>query len=64
MAAEHDTYPLLPFSIEGINSKVAKLEKARSHVVEVFRLAEEIEDDCYEPYCENGFDSDPSPRAL
>eukprot|EP00975_Prorocentrum_lima_P010687 2269795-Prorocentrum_lima.AAC.1 len=47
-----------------MNSKLTKLETARHHVEEVSRLAEEIEDDCDEPYCENGFDSDFSPPSL
>eukprot|EP00975_Prorocentrum_lima_P004498 974599-Prorocentrum_lima.AAC.1 len=58
MSAAHEPDFVLPFSREGIRSKVAKLHKARSHVVEVFKLAEEIEADCCETYYEDGFDSD------
>eukprot|EP00975_Prorocentrum_lima_P000511 100259-Prorocentrum_lima.AAC.1 len=53
-------FPVLPFSVKGINAKINKLEEARSHVVEAFRLAQEIEDDCYIPYWHEA-DSDGSP---
>eukprot|EP00975_Prorocentrum_lima_P030924 6490471-Prorocentrum_lima.AAC.1 len=59
---EHNPFPVLPFSVQGINIKINKLEDARSHVVEAFRLAEEIEDDCYMPYWHEP-DSDGSPRT-
>eukprot|EP00975_Prorocentrum_lima_P048942 10240103-Prorocentrum_lima.AAC.1 len=62
IAMEPEQTPVLPFSVEGVNSKIAKLEEARSHVVEAFRLAEEIEDDCYMPYWHE-HDSDSSPRS-
>eukprot|EP00975_Prorocentrum_lima_P041798 8783275-Prorocentrum_lima.AAC.1 len=62
MAADPEIEPVPPFSRDGIKSKVTKLHKASSHVAEVFKLAEEIEDECYETYYEDGFDSD-SPRS-
>eukprot|EP00975_Prorocentrum_lima_P035957 7563623-Prorocentrum_lima.AAC.1 len=59
---EQNPFPGLPFSVQGINAKIAKLEEARSHVVEAIRKMEEIEDDCYIPYCHDP-DSDGSPRS-
>eukprot|EP00975_Prorocentrum_lima_P045523 9529305-Prorocentrum_lima.AAC.1 len=59
---EQNPFPVLPFSVQGINIKMIKLEEARSHVVEAFRLAEEIEDVGYMPYWHEP-DSDGLPRT-
>eukprot|EP00975_Prorocentrum_lima_P013668 2909127-Prorocentrum_lima.AAC.1 len=63
MAMSPEQFSVLPFSVEGVNTKIAKLEEVRSRVVEAFRLAEEIEDDCYIPYWHEQ-DSDSSPRSI
>eukprot|EP00975_Prorocentrum_lima_P039808 8363957-Prorocentrum_lima.AAC.1 len=60
MTMEPEQFPAPPFSVEGVNAKTAKLEEVRSHVVEAFRLAEEIEEDCDMPYWHE-HDSDSSP---
>eukprot|EP00975_Prorocentrum_lima_P068763 12922444-Prorocentrum_lima.AAC.1 len=41
---EQNPFPVLPFSVQGINININKPEEARSHVVEAFRLAGEIGD--------------------
>eukprot|EP00975_Prorocentrum_lima_P062750 12887322-Prorocentrum_lima.AAC.1 len=33
---EQSPFPVLPFSVQGINIKMIKLEEERSHVVEAF----------------------------
>eukprot|EP00975_Prorocentrum_lima_P004506 976209-Prorocentrum_lima.AAC.1 len=58
MAVDHEPDLIPPFSLEGVKSKVGRLHKAKSHVAEALKVAEEIEDDGYKMYYEDRFDSD------